>query len=332
MADNKEKKEHADDTNKMNIRELIVSDYGKKQFRMALPKHLTPDRFVRMAITAINRNPRLLECTRESVFECLMTLSQLGLEPDGRKAHLIPFNDTRRSVLVCTLIVDYKGYVDLVRRSGEVCDIHADVVYENDEFECSYGVGGRLYHKPAFKNRGEALGAYSFVTLKDGSPTYDFMNMEEIEAIHERSKAKDSGPWITDENEMRKKTVFRRHFKWLPTSSETSQAIQLALEKDFDAPFDITGSLPGKPEVQMPIGKSEAAALPAPENDPSKAKATAGQLKQIAEVVVELQKKKKWDKNSLGIMLDRYGVKAADELTQEKAALFIDEMKSVRGA
>ncbi len=227
-----------------DIRDLISSDNAKKQFAMALPKHLKSDRFIRIALTAINKTPKLALCTKESLFACLIDLSQLGLEPDGRKAHLIPYGDK------CTLIIDYKGLVDLARRSGQISDIHADVVYENDEFLYSFGSNGELNHKPSLKTRGKIIAAYSFVRLTDGSASYEVMNCDEIEAIHKRSKAGNSGPWVTDWAEMAKKTVFRRHSKWLPVSSE----FQSAVEKDHDTPIDIEPIQQEnhKPAVTMP--------------------------------------------------------------------------------
>lgn len=234
-----------------DIKSLILSKEAKMQFKTALPRHLSPDRFVRIALTAINRTPKLMSCTKQSVVQCLLDLSQLGLEPDGRKAHLIPYGNQ------CTLIIDYKGLVDLARRSGEIADIHADIVCENDIFEYSYGSDGKLIHKPSLlQDRGKVIAAYSFVRLKDNSSSYEVMKIDEIDAIRKRSKAKDNGPWKTDWNEMAKKTVFRRHSKWLPVESEK---LQEAINKDYDVPLDIidVNRVPnGKPEVEMPKRKS----------------------------------------------------------------------------
>ncbi len=238
---------------KEDIRTLISSDKAKKQFALALPKHLKPDRFIRIAITAINKNPKLLQCTQASLLSCLMDLSQVGLEPDNRKAHLIPYGDK------CTLIIDYKGLVELARRSGEIADIHADIVYENDQFEYSFGTEGKLIHKPAIAKRGKPIAGYSFVRLKDGSSSYEVMNVEEVEAIHKRSKAGGEGPWKTDWAEMAKKTVFRRHSKWLPVSSE----FQLATEKDYDVPIDIKAEdVTTKPDVEMPEATDKTEEIP----------------------------------------------------------------------
>jgi len=228
------------DKNK-TVRDLVMQ--MRDQFSLALPRHITPDRFTRVALTALGKTPKLADCTRESLLACLMDCSQLGLEPDGRKAHLIPYGNQ------CTLIIDYKGLVDLARRSGDISYIHADVVCENDQFDYAYGSGAHLNHIPATTGRGKPTHAYSFVKLKDGSEDFCVMNVDEVDAIRGRSKAGKAGPWVTDWMEMAKKTVFRRHSKWLPLSSEFQEAI----EKDFDVPTDlIDPARVGKPVVAEP--------------------------------------------------------------------------------
>ncbi len=99
---------------KAALETLLNGPNFQQALAKSLPRHLNADRFVRIALTAFNKTPKLRECTQESLFSCLLDLSMLGLEPDGRRAHLIPYGKA------CTLIVDYKGIVDLVLRSGEV--------------------------------------------------------------------------------------------------------------------------------------------------------------------------------------------------------------------
>ncbi len=59
----------------LTLRQEIDSEYFKKQIAVALPKHMTPDRFARVALTAMLKTPKLLECTKESVIECLLNCS-----------------------------------------------------------------------------------------------------------------------------------------------------------------------------------------------------------------------------------------------------------------
>lgn len=211
------------------IRSLISGEDFKAQIAMALPKHITPDRFIRVSLTAMQKTPKLLDCSQGSLFQALLTCSQLGIEPDGRMAHLIPYGN------VCQLIIDYKGLSSLAMRSGEILPPHADVVCENDLFE--YDRGEVKKHVIDFRNpRGKAYAVYAIVRYKEGGEKAECMSMDEVDAIRKRSKASGSGPWVTDYNEMAKKTVFRRLSKWLPLSPEFRDAV----EADADGPIDIT--------------------------------------------------------------------------------------------
>lgn len=212
-----------------NIKSLLTGEQFKAEVARALPNHLPADRFIRIACTALTKTPRLMQCTQESFFNSLLTLSQLGIEPDGRRAHLIPYKNNKKGIVECQLIVDYKGIVELVMRSGNVSNIHADLVCENDIFE--YDKGEIIKHKIEFrKPRGKMYAVYAICRFKDGTEKTEVMTREEIESIRKRSKAGTSGPWVTDWNEMAKKTVFRRMSKWLPLSPEQRDA----LERDDD--------------------------------------------------------------------------------------------------
>jgi recombination protein RecT len=227
------------------IKDLLTGDAFKAQVQNALPQHLKAERFIRIALTALTRTPKLTQCSQESFFQSLLTLSQLGLEPDGRLAHLIPYGDA------CTVIVDYKGLCDLAMRSGKVSNIHADIVCENDVFE--YDRGEVKTHKIDFKKpRGAMYAVYAICRFKDGTEASAVMTKDEVEAIRTRSKAGKSGPWVTDWNEMAKKTAFRRLAKWLPLSPEYRDA----LEQDHDQfePINIT---PEHTDIEMPKRLSE---------------------------------------------------------------------------
>jgi recombination protein RecT len=228
-----------------SVKSWLTSDYFRQQVALTLPKHLTPDRFTRVALTALTRVPKLAECTPESVMKCMMTCSELGIEPDGRRAHLIPFKNE------CTLILDYKGLVELAKRSGDVSSIYAQIVCENDEF--TYDTG-QVHHTIDFrKERGPMYAAYSIITFKDGGKHSEVMTRREIDGIRSRSKAANNGPWVTDYNEMAKKTVFRRASKWITLSPE----IQDALDADADTPA-FNGSLVAEGlDVQRPAGRGQ---------------------------------------------------------------------------
>jgi recombination protein RecT len=228
------------------LREWLQGETFKRELAALLPRTMSPERFVRIAFQAIHRNPELLRCSQESFFNCLLSLGAMGLEPDGRRAHLIPFGDE------CTLIVDYKGIKELLRRNHDVSAMHCDVVGANDEFEIRFGTRGVLDHKPNLVDRGGILCAYSWVKLPEGNEEFDVMSLAEIEAVRKRSRSPNKGPWVTDWNEMAKKTVFRRHSKGLPLSPETREALERETDADslteqerFNAAAPVVGNVLG---------------------------------------------------------------------------------------
>jgi len=210
-----------------------------KSLSVTMPKHCTAERFAKIAVAAMNRSPNLRKCSRVSFVKCMQELSQWGLEPDGRRAHLIPRK--KGDSYECTLVVDYKGIVELIIRSGVVSSIHADIVCENDLFD--YNRGEILEHRVNLKkDRGPAYAVYCLVRLKDGSEKCEVMSMNEICAIRDKSEGykaamkynNDSSPWISYFDEMAKKTVFRRLSKWMPWSAEIRTAIETGEDDIID--------------------------------------------------------------------------------------------------
>jgi len=203
----------------LTIKQQLQGDAFKSEVAKALPKHLTPERFIRVAVTALNRTPKLLKCTQPSLFKCLLDCSSLGIEPDGRRAYLIPYGTE------CTLIISYMGLIELCKRNGDVSNVFAAVVHEKDFFEYDLGTDRQITHKPVLKDRGDILGAYAVVSFKDGEKDFEFMDIGEINAIRDRSKSGQNGPWKTDWAEMAKKTTIRRLLKRQILSPEVRDQI-----------------------------------------------------------------------------------------------------------
>jgi len=204
-------------TKSPDIKSLINSDQMRDQFARALPKHLTPERFARIAITAMSRTPKLMQCSPASVMKCLLDLSAVGLEPDGRRAYLIPYGTD------ATLIISYMGLVELIRRSGDVISIRAETVCEKDGFTWT---NGNVNHSVNWReDRGNIQAVYAEAVMKSGERQSAVMTLAEVNAIRDRSKSGSSGPWKTDYAEMAKKTAVRRLSKMLPLSSEVMEHV-----------------------------------------------------------------------------------------------------------
>lgn len=203
------------------------------------------ERFVQSAVNAITKTPALGNCTKESFFASLMQLAQFGLNPDGRNAHLLPYNS--KNGMICQLIIDYKGLVTLAMRCDKVSKVEAFAVHEKDHFRLVNGEVEHIVDNP-WEDRGEVKGYYAVCQFQDGTKKYEVMSKGEVDAVRERSRAKNSGPWVTDYDEMAKKTVFRRLSKWLPVTPELQEAIARDEEEyqtsthDFNRAARVTAS------------------------------------------------------------------------------------------
>ena len=204
------------------------------QLAQALPKFLTPDKMMRVALTAMNKNPKLLECTQTSLIGSILTSAQLGLLPDEvlGEAYLIPFKNNRANRMECQFMIGYKGLCTLAYRSGVVQSVQARAVFKGDEFDFEMGLNERLVHRPkGNKNPAEITHFYSIVRMKEGGYVMNVMTREEVEKIRNESAnykfayKKEETVWGKYFEEMGCKTVLRRIMKYVPMSSEVMRAI-----------------------------------------------------------------------------------------------------------
>lgn len=225
MSDNGTMVKAAPQQQQQTAAQLLASPQFQQQMAMALPGHMTAERMARVALTQLRKVPKLGQCTTASVAACVLQAAAFGLEPDGRRAHLIPRENRKAGIVECTLIIDYKGLVELAIRNGDLASIHADVVCENDDFE--YDLGEIKKHRIDLrKPRGAVYAVYCRIVRKDGASQAVVMSREEVEAVRSRSQSRGDGPWVTDWNEMAKKTAFRRLTKWLVLSPEIRDAVE----------------------------------------------------------------------------------------------------------
>lgn len=201
---------------------------NKKNIEAALPRHLTPDRMLKIAMTEARNNPALLDCTQSSFIGAIIQCSQLGLEPGSILGHayLVPFNNKKAGTKEVQFIIGYRGMIDLAGRSQRCSNVIARAVYAMDEFDYEFGLNERLVHKPVSDKANTVLThVYAIITMKDGGKIFDVMNYGEIIDARSRSKSADYGPWSTDFEAMAKKSIVRRLFKYAPVSIEIQHAV-----------------------------------------------------------------------------------------------------------
>lgn len=227
----------------------------------ALPSFITPERFVRVAVTSMRLNPKLSQCTQMSLLGALFQAAQLGLEPNIEgQAYLIPYYNSKQITdpatgkkkwvkqYECQFQIGYKGYIELFYRHGAAMTIDMHTVYENDIFEYSYGTNPYLKHCPTLKDRGEAIAYYAVATLRNGGSIFKVMSKDDC-VNHGKTHSKcyitkewddnsktyievtphfeENSPWVKELNAMCKKTVLIQLAKLLPKSVELQKALAM---------------------------------------------------------------------------------------------------------
>jgi recombination protein RecT len=235
-----------------------------------LPKHVSPDRMLKIALGALRTTPKLMECTVESLMGAVVQCSQLGVEPNTPLGHayLIPFEKRKNQggewiteKTEVQIVIGYRGLIDLARRSGQIVSIAAHAVHENDHFEYAYGLDEKLEHKPSMNSRGKVIAFYAVAKLVGGGHAFEVMSAEQVNEIRDasenykgavRKKKQHESVWGKHYEEMGRKTVLRRLFKYLPVSIEMatataiddvgargdSQALDTVLDGDYITPSD----------------------------------------------------------------------------------------------
>ena len=212
---------------------MALLEKYKLQISMALPKHLTPERLIQVATAVLTKNPELYKCTPQSVVGAVMESSILGLDPTPEfgQCYFVPYYNSKTKTLEAQFQLGYRGMISLAKRTGEISNIFAYVIHENDDYEIELGINPVIKHKPNLDNPGKMIMAYAVVIFKDGSKQFEVMTKRQIMMIKARSKSKDSkfSPWNADENseeEMWRKTVLKRLLKYVPLSSEYRTALE----------------------------------------------------------------------------------------------------------
>lgn len=216
----------------------------ENQFKNALPAHIPVERFMRVVLTAIQNNPDLLRADRKSLWNAAMKAAQDGLLPDGREGAMV-VRKTGGGGLSITWQPMIAGIRKKARNSGEIATWDAHIVCMGDHFQFQLGDNPQINHSYGLQTeRGAIIGAYSVCVLKDGTKSYEVMSIGEMHSIRDRSDAWKafkaqrikSTPWATDEGEMCRKTVARRHSKVIPMSSDLDDLMRRDDELyNFDA-------------------------------------------------------------------------------------------------
>ena len=229
---------------------LKESDYKPiKNSFVKLTDEKTFKREIGFAIQIIKKSPYLQKCSAESVLESVYNISQTGLtlNPVLNYAYLIPRKGK------CILEPGYQGLIKLATDSPSINSIEVHLVYQGDDVEVDLASPEKVKkHIPYLitgNKQGDVVFGYSVATLADGTRHIEIMSLKQILDVRECSEsykhysAKQkkgewaSCVWISDAPEMYRKTIVKRHFKYLPKTEDTrlEKAIELD-NQDYDFP------------------------------------------------------------------------------------------------
>lgn len=208
-----------------------------KAIQSLVPKHVTPERLCRIGLNAVSRNPKLMECSPETIVGAVVNCASLGLEPNllGH-AYIVPFYNSSSKKMEAQMQIGYKGALDLIRRTGQVSTISAHEVYEGDKFEYAYGLEEKLIHVPSGEDdENKITHFYACYKLKDGGSGFVVMTRPQMDKHRDKftkSKTKQGtvfGPWKDHYVSMALKTVILKLIKYMPISIE-QQEVQSTME------------------------------------------------------------------------------------------------------
>ena len=244
----------------LTLRERIEN--AGPEFKKALPGHIPVEKFIRTVQTAITMTPGLSEaCDKPAGIQSLMTACTKaatdGLILDGREAALVTFNTKVKGeggkdewIKAVQYIPMVAGLMKKARNSGDISTIDAIIVHKNDDFSYNPATDDAPNHQPDwFGERGDPVGVYAVVKLKDGTTQVEVMSRQQVLAIGAQSKnpgqydpasGKNYGEWW-------RKTVIRRISKYLPSSSDKDEFMQAVSRVDEGFEFEATNGGPTEP-------------------------------------------------------------------------------------
>jgi recombination protein RecT len=192
------------------------------EFAKILPPHVSPDKFTRVVTTAIINMPSLIDCDRRSLYQACVQAATDGLMPDGREGAIVPFAGRARFMPMIA------GIAKKIRNSGEIGDMDAQVVCQNDSYEAWIDEKGRHFKWTKAKgDRGEPILTFAYALGRDGTFYFEEVDEADMAKIEAAARAKDS-PWKGPfRNEMKRKSALRRLAKYrLPQSTDLQNLTQ----------------------------------------------------------------------------------------------------------
>lgn len=181
------------------------------------------------AIQALGNNEYLAKTAfsnQASMQNAIINIAAIGisLNPALKHAYLVP-RKIGKNLAVC-LDISYQGLMHIAMESGAIEWGQAKLVYANDTYTNNGIDKAPTHQQDTFGAKGEIVGAYCTVKTKSGDYLTEEMDMAAIRKVQDTSKAK-AGPWSNWWEEMARKTVVKRAYKYWPKAENVGAAIEV---------------------------------------------------------------------------------------------------------
>ena len=217
--------------NAIDVINNAISDAQGPFQSVLVDRSINFEREAKFALQILTSGDYVMSIARDnpqSVIDAVTNIAAIGisLNPALKQAYLVP-----RKRKIC-LDISYMGLMDLAMATGSLRWAQAQIVHQRDQFALN-GFDHPPTHifNPFATDRGEIVGAYVVVKTADGEYLTSTMSVDAINDIRDRSEAwkawiskKTSCPWVTDYNEMAKKTVVKNASKYWPRTDRLDVA------------------------------------------------------------------------------------------------------------
>lgn len=251
--------------------EGIVGNLAKRK----IDSLISPERMIVSAQLALRREPKLLNCTKESFAWALLDGFRAGLEPDGVYATIIARNMKKKGagpggkdlyVMEASYMPMYRGLIQTGVDEKAFTSVYAAAVYANDEFDAEYDeASGSLVvkkHRPTIGEPGKIVASYAVFVLPDGRKQVELLRAHDLDKISMASAKRDdrtgemsvSPLWLNWDEEASRKAAIRRGQKYLARASRRfADLVEMdtraeigarSLSADTDDPLTLTPDSP----------------------------------------------------------------------------------------
>lgn len=223
-----------------SFKNLVEDNYYQQQLKSALGANAGS--FATSIMEVVTNDNNLLRCNPRALMQEAMKAASLKLPVNKQLgyAYLVPYGN------VPTLIIGYKGYIQLAIRTGQYQAINAGIIYEG-ELRCVNKLSG-LIDIDGERTSDKVVGYFAYFELNNGfkkslfvslegmakyairyAPTMKKQSVENLVTLAQKQSdagVADGGVgWSADFNSMAIKTCLRNLLsKWGLLSAEMQQA------------------------------------------------------------------------------------------------------------